>query len=166
MYECFTLCWLGSLGCRSPAWVLFTALSAHEVSLPGLEQGQSSSVSLLLSQALSRLRQPWGYCRPSQGLNGCPPYLLTLQSFIGLTASPPAKRVQLSVSFFSLMWGREVRNCMQWVKLLMRAQTHRRKGSIILCTCHHKVGKNDVYNLYLVFCLGCKWFLRFKKFNQ
>lgn len=59
VYECFTLCWLGSLGYRSPPWVLFTALPAHEVSLPGLERGQSSSVSQFLSQVLSRLGQPW-----------------------------------------------------------------------------------------------------------
>lgn len=58
VYECFTLCWLGSLGHRSPAWVLFTALSAHEVSLPGLEWGQSSLVSPFLSQVLSRSGQP------------------------------------------------------------------------------------------------------------
>lgn len=38
--ECFTLCWLGSLGDGGPARILFTALSAHEVSLPGLEQGE------------------------------------------------------------------------------------------------------------------------------
>lgn len=58
VYECFTLCWLGSLGHRSPAWVLFTALPAHKVSLPGLEQGQSSSVSRFLSQVLSQSGQP------------------------------------------------------------------------------------------------------------
>lgn len=57
-YECFTLCWMGSLGHRSPAWVLFTALPAHEVSLPGLEQGQSSSVSPVLSQDQSWSGQP------------------------------------------------------------------------------------------------------------
>lgn len=38
--ECFTLCWLGSLGDGGPARILFTALSAHEVSLPGLERGE------------------------------------------------------------------------------------------------------------------------------
>lgn len=58
VYECFTLCRLGSLGHRSPAWVLFTALPAHEVSLPGLERGQSSSVSPFLFQVLSRSGQP------------------------------------------------------------------------------------------------------------
>lgn len=54
VYECFTLCWLSSLGHRSSAWVLFTALPAHEVSLPGLESGQSSSVRLFLSPLLSQ----------------------------------------------------------------------------------------------------------------
>lgn len=73
VHECFTLCRLGSLGHRSPAWVLFTALPAHEVSLPGLEQGQSSSVSPFLSQVLSRSGQPRVTVGPVKAPNGCPP---------------------------------------------------------------------------------------------
>lgn len=49
-HECFTLCWQASLGRRRPAWVLFTATPAHEVSLPGLEHRQSGS--------------QWAHCSP------------------------------------------------------------------------------------------------------
>ena len=59
LYECFTLCWLGSLGHHSPAWVLFTALPSHEVSLPSLEQGQSSSVRPVFSQVVCPSVWPW-----------------------------------------------------------------------------------------------------------
>lgn len=47
VYEWLTLCLLSLLRYHSPPWVLFTALSAHEVSLPGLED--KGQVSLLLT---------------------------------------------------------------------------------------------------------------------
>lgn len=73
VYECFTLCWLGSLGHHSSAWVLFTAFPAHEVSLPGLERGQSSSVSSIPLLGTFSIRTTTGHCRLSQSPNGCPP---------------------------------------------------------------------------------------------
>lgn len=80
--ECFTLCRLGSLGHRSPSAVLFTALPPHEVSLPGLPGGQSSSVSTLVSRMPSCRGTAAGDCGPSQGPNGFPSLPPTLQSFI------------------------------------------------------------------------------------
>lgn len=83
--ECFTLCWLGSLGHGGPARILFTALSAHEVSLPGLERGKGerrgdkvSSVSRLLSQVASPSWQPRPFdCSLSQGPRTLQPFITT-----------------------------------------------------------------------------------------
>lgn len=94
--ECFTLCWLGSLGHGSSACILFTALSAHEVSLPGLEQcrsggaggggkeggGKVSSDSRLLSQVPSPSGQPRRFdCSLSQGLHTLQPFILPTLAF-------------------------------------------------------------------------------------
>lgn len=121
VYECFTLCWLGSLGHRSPPRVLFTALPAHEVSLPSLERGQSSSVSPFLFQVLSLSGQPPLTVGPVKARMAALPPTDTAVFHRGCAHSSGSKSVTFCQFFFfsSLIFEPmcEVRNCMLELQL-------------------------------------------------